>query len=342
MITRYVNTASTAGGNGTTNDTVGANRAYASLSEFEASLPGDITGTDSYTAICTGSTADTTTAQFFGTTTNATHYIKVQCAPGDRSGAHWNTDHYRISRTGELALIIYDDYVWIDGIQMEVTVSADQGRVAYCVPPTANTNLIKFEKCIFKANASGTAYNVIGISQYGTGIFYESNNLFINFTGTGAYNCATLNDPHVNSRIFNNTVIGCNKGLSIGYAIGKNNLVSSGSSDAYTGLGSSNDYNVTSRASLGTYYTSGTHDHVSHTFTFVGGDDYHLDSADTGAIGYGVDLSTDIDYPITDDIDYVTRTGTWDIGCDQHADSSVKRCIRLSSSLGSLYISTLI
>jgi hypothetical protein len=43
--TRYVNVASTSGGDGTTNATAGANRAYASLSEWEDQRDADITAT---------------------------------------------------------------------------------------------------------------------------------------------------------------------------------------------------------------------------------------------------------------------------------------------------------
>ena len=43
MQTRYINTASTAGGDGTTNATSGANRAYASFAEWEAARQASLT-----------------------------------------------------------------------------------------------------------------------------------------------------------------------------------------------------------------------------------------------------------------------------------------------------------
>jgi hypothetical protein len=61
-VQRYVDTASSAGGNGTTTSTTGgdANRAYATLSEWEANQAS--TGTDDYIVDCaaSGGAADTT------------------------------------------------------------------------------------------------------------------------------------------------------------------------------------------------------------------------------------------------------------------------------------------
>lgn len=59
VINRYVNTASTAGGDGTTNATSGANRAWATLNEALTTLD-NAPLTDDVTVFCSGSTADTT------------------------------------------------------------------------------------------------------------------------------------------------------------------------------------------------------------------------------------------------------------------------------------------
>jgi len=65
--------------------------------------------------------------------------------------------------------------------------------------------------------------------------------------------------------------------------------------------------------------TDTTGNRINQTFTFVdaANDDYHLDSADAGAKGFGTDLSADADYPFDWDVDGDTRGTTWDIGFDQ-------------------------
>ncbi len=51
--------------------------------------------------------------------------------------------------------------------------------------------------------------------------------------------------------------------------------------------------------------------------TFVGGDDFHLDSTDVQAKDQGTDVSADYNN-FDDDIDGEQRTGTWDIGFDEY------------------------
>ena len=57
MTDRYVDTASTAGGDGTTEALTGSTRAFATLLEAVNSLPSTLT--DAYTIYCKGAAADT-------------------------------------------------------------------------------------------------------------------------------------------------------------------------------------------------------------------------------------------------------------------------------------------
>ena len=58
MIQRYVNMGSTAGGDGTTNETTGAHRAFASLAEALTAVPNTLT--EAYTITCTKGVGATT------------------------------------------------------------------------------------------------------------------------------------------------------------------------------------------------------------------------------------------------------------------------------------------
>jgi hypothetical protein len=303
MITRYVNTASTPGGDGTTNATTGANRAYASLSGFASALPSTLT--DSYTCRCTGT--DTAGAQFSGKTTTPSNKIIIVA---DSVGS------YSMELTTELAIINYVNHIEFDGIIFKETVSSGTGRLIYCASQTADANLTKFTHCKFIGVLTGTATG-LGITHGTNQIIYVGNCVFDGFIN-GTNDCrATSGDPDDASLYYNNTVINCYKGLCWGYGSGKNNLDAS-TNNAYTGLGNNNDYNVTSLSSTGQYYTDGAHDHASHTFTFTEAGEFHLASNDAGAIGFGVDLSEDANFPITDDYDYQTRSGAWDCGADQY------------------------
>lgn len=78
-----------------------------------------------------------------------------------------------------------------------------------------------------------------------------------------------------------------------------------------------NDYNASSD-NTAPYVGVGSHGRQLQTFTFVntGLDNYHLTLADAGARNFGEDLSADIYYAFTDDIDR-QDFDTWDIGADE-------------------------
>ena len=126
------------------------------------------------------------------------------------------------------------------------------------------------------------------------------------------------------SRGYNNTFCNCAIGISfIGTSscVAKNNLLTNSDAPCSETFGAGTDYNVTEDSSLGYTVTGGgnSHDHVSHTFTFIdsGAKNFHLSSSDVGAIGFGVsDPGSGL---FSNDIDGTSRTGSWDCGADQHA-----------------------
>lgn len=122
MTTRYVNTASTAGGDGTTNDTSGANRAYATLAEAETALQATLS--ENMEILCAGATADARTT--FDGWVPGSFRIYIKGNTGDSAGAHagiWDTGKYRISAaSGTLpTLEIVEDNVTVQRIQLQST-----------------------------------------------------------------------------------------------------------------------------------------------------------------------------------------------------------------------------
>jgi len=127
--------------------------------------------------------------------------------------------------------------------------------------------------------------------------------------------------------LYNNTIIGANNGVEAisgsdtDWTI-KNTLIKgSATRDFYktgSGAGSMICYNCASEDATANQY-GGNGNRINQTFTFVDevGQDFHLSASDTGAKGYGADLSKDPYLWFNSDIDNELRFKIWDIGADQ-------------------------
>ena len=136
-VQRYVNTGSTAGGDGTTNATSGSTRAYASLSEWEANSGGS--ATDDYVVDCcaedtgSGNVADTTAVNVDFTTNITTGSITIRANTGVSTGfyngdAVISTAHYRLN-AGVAALTVSETNTTIDGLQIIPTGGANRSGI---------------------------------------------------------------------------------------------------------------------------------------------------------------------------------------------------------------------
>ncbi len=119
-VTRYVNTNSTAGGNGTTNATSGANRAYATLSEWESNEQTDlVTDGDVHVCICDGAGGDDSTFVLIdGWTTGSSNDITIQ-----------GTNGYAINGSQATFGILYinDNYVTCEDFDVTNTTASAGG-----------------------------------------------------------------------------------------------------------------------------------------------------------------------------------------------------------------------
>jgi len=184
MITRYVNTASTAGGDGTTNAIVGANRAYASLFEAEAALH-SLNASDNLEVLCSGATADTTAVSFIsGTYVGASYTMYIKATPNH--GGKWNTGRYRLEVSSA------NDAVTIQSNQCAIEFNGIQFYRAtgsyHVVYVNGGTKYSYFKKCIFKHVASTPNY--AGIWQNSSGPVKVENCVFIGASssyGRGLY-----------------------------------------------------------------------------------------------------------------------------------------------------------
>ena len=325
----------------------GSGTNYTSLSAWEAGEQGDLTGARDEIAVakcrCTGGTADTTAVTIEGWTTSATQYIKIWTDPSEsyrHNGTYQTGNKYRLEVSNSTAIDFNEYHLRIIGLQIRITSVNAHDQV-----------------CIRNWNTGWPSSGAIYISH---NVIRGTNSQYVYHEGIGLWDQSSTGGSSLKFFIYNNTVYGftpvagapwklwasgidfdANSGSSLAYMY--NNTV------AYCGNGcidyggshvkiinniayqcdvpfftngswlSGTGYNATD----GSTATGQSSDRTSQTFSFVDADnrDFHLQSTDTGAKGYGTNLSSDSDLPFSDDIDGQDRGGsgaTWDIGADEY------------------------
>lgn len=322
--TRFINTASSAGGNGTTNATGGgdANRAYVSFDEFNTQEASDIstaTGSDTQFVLnCDGSGgADTTgEVQMTGWTTDATGFVTIN---GNRSGHVYRTvndgNGYRLEFTVPTS---YDegitfgaDYTIINDFQMKIT-AAIKASQAFALRGTA----IDANRCIAWAVNTPTA----GGDSCG-GFFQTSCDggsiiacLAIDWTEANATGYKGLGGTNTQNW-YNCTAHACEEGFERdhGNTRGRNLIAQDGTTgySATAGWVATTSHNCSDLADI-----PGANSQQGEVlFTNEGADDFELSASDAVARGKGVDLSGIFDFDLANN----TMPANWPIGCMQEA-----------------------
>lgn len=321
MTTRYINTASTAGGNGTTNDTTGANRAYASHSGWEAAEQAILA--EDHIVWFEGTAADTTKFIIDGWDPGAFKII-LKTDPNAAAGRHqgiYSTSKARmetdLAAGFDYGIRILENNVEITGYQFGCTTSGSASDAAAISVSTFGGVAVtgaKIEGCFIK-KLSGTVGPCQGIRVWITGsVARIGKNILVDWRN-GATNwwsgVSYANSPTI--YIYRNTAINCYYGFQCAGFLTKQNIAQL-CTDGYSGApAAGSDRNCSDIAAD----APGTNP-VTGTVTFVGGGDYHLASTDTVARDAGLSLSSDADYPLSTDIDEQTITGTPDLGADEY------------------------
>lgn len=326
MANRYVNTASTAGGDGTTNATSGANRAWADLAEAANGLGASLSAPiDLY---CEGSAADTSNVDqtVWDMTTTATNKLRII---GEQSPLHpnfstaksgkYDTSLYRITATNRNGLYNnIPEHVEFHGIQVHVTVS---NASSYIALKTSNANQDNTDiACIMAhciAKATITSGSIIGLQT--------------RFPGTGGrgtskvYNCLAIdcstgfnNDFGLSGDVgeyYNCTAADCTYGFVEDATMKVVNCLAKGATIGFVGtFAAGSNYNAEDDGNG----APGANSRSAQTFTFVNAasDDFHLASSDAGAKDFGTsDPGSGL---FSNDCDGQTRSGSWDIGFDEY------------------------
>ncbi len=255
---------------------------------YEIRVSGDWTGViDSEEADTSAYTTDSTRYIWIHTMGDARHIGKVTAKCYQRNVALY-TD--------------VEDYI-IDGLVWKLDSSfsgaAYQGK--------CNVGILRNN--IFYGSGL-TAGSCIAMNLYG-GTFKVYNNLFYDIS-TGDSIAIYARNGIDTYYVYNNTVVNCTYGIGSDYNRGTyyNNICQdNASTDYYNVGGSTHDKNIASDTSS----PDDTFDSKTVKFLNKLGKDFHLASDDIEAMNKGRDCSSEF----TMDIDGETRTGTWDIGCDQ-------------------------
>lgn len=264
----------------------------------------------------TWSSADTTAVTIHNYTTDATRYIHIYTTTAARHKGVLSSSYYQLSVNAADAInLVYANCpdIKILGLQI-VNASAtgagiNQGRTT----PVTNISYIAYNIVV---NTNGSNNNA-GIAVFRISSYIYNN---IVYGGWGYSGITTYSDNTAVQYVYNNTVYGCGSGLKpqSNDTVAKNNICYNNTTDydnvAYFIDPSTHNLSKDATApALGTYYINKT---LTFTNTGAGTEDFHLVSGDTDAIDLGSDLSGESIF--TDDIDGVTRTGTWDIGADEY------------------------
>ncbi len=310
-ITRYVNTASSPGGDGTTNATTGANRAFASLNEAEAAIPASIA--DWYGIVCEGQNADTAAVDFAGTTTSASNYVQVRTDPSATYGRHkgkWNTGKYRLSLTSGTAypLQIHEPYTLIIGLQ----VYGWYQTVLHLANNQSGNSVI--DSCIIWHGSSGNYPctgdygGATGNAKYINSIFIQdaaNTNVRLRGGGTKVLNCVAIGGTYGYRRETGSTEI-IN---SIGIGASEADFASLGSFSGNTDNNASSDDSAPGSNSL-------TEIDPAAAFTDYSNGDFSLKSG-SPLIDAGTDLSE-----VMDSVDIIGTSRPqgdyWDIGAFEY------------------------
>lgn len=290
---------------------------YTTLAAWEAGEQGYMNTDTRYVAEVYGD-VDAGSVTIDGWSNNSSsRHVWIRAAAGEGHSGVWSDTAARA--TGGYQTIDVDEtYTRISDMQIATTTD-DNNIHGINVKEDA---VCTIERCIIKGQTDIGSYgsNQIGIFA-GTDrtndldvincIIYDFNDQ----DNTDNAGIKIVNVAGGDSSVSNCTIVNCYYGITDGYAdIRVRNTLISGGNTCFNGSNKfGSDYNAASDATA-----PGSNSRDSQTFTFndAASDDYRITTSDTGAYGYGTDLSADFYTPFSDDIVGTTRTGTWDIGAN--------------------------
>jgi hypothetical protein len=334
LITKYLDTGSTAGGTGDAPDLTGASRAFASLEEFRVWLttnhPSFVTNDVQVDLFfrATGGVQDTaplsSNGVHFNQTMDVTRYLRILPLSGsDNALMPLDTSRYRLVQGNSFyhALTLTSAFVEVRGLQIVATGSRANGNRGIVVN-RQNGGVILLRECLGVATSTGTTpasdHTFIRSLGNASGTVKCINCCSIDW-GRGFYaagaGSTTETNILYNCAFYRTTVKGIDfvgQGSTVNRM--KNLILTATSGSCYptTGLGGTHDF-VDILTSDATSPEVGNRN-VTPTFVDDANGDFTPASGDTLAKGQGTDLSADASHPFSVDLEQATRSAPWDIG----------------------------
>lgn len=288
---------------------------YTSLSAWEAGEQRNLVLADEIEEVVCYGFIDTTNCSISGWTTGVNNYIIVRADASAKSTLPPTTDgsRYLLRVSSGTALSVQQEYTRVYDIQVEHTTDGSNNNAVF-----VGTTGMLLRNIVARSNNNanvGSAY----FSQGGSTPNSRLQNcvgIMINGNGrdTGVFR-------HDNADTRYDNCLAYTTGIRHGFRPSANDNIVVRNCLAVVGTGagfSGSGFNTTFSTNNATNkdFAPGENARTNQTFTFVDSAslDFHLAESDTGAKGYGLNLSTSNTASFSDDFDGILRSTVWDIG----------------------------
>ena len=270
--------------------------------------------------ICTNGNADTTQIDLGGFSTTATYDIYIYTPETYRHDGTFPSsgNYYRLDVSSTRCVDFYSSYITFEGMAVRLTCSGNASYQSRCLTAT---NII-VDRCVWEMDANGNTGHRI-LTWYGGGPWHVRHSLFYGCSGNNSQAIRIRVAAGTTNWLDNLTVCKSEDGIYRSDANGTillRNTISYGNTldygtDYAFDTGSVDNGYVDADPGTSGVDLSAVDD--ADLFADYDGDDYHL-VAGAAVIDEGTDLSGSIP---AYDIDYDSRSGTWDIGADEYVTS---------------------
>jgi len=253
-----------------------------------------------------------TTLAVNGWTTSADYDIVMEY-----DGSPLDAKAYHLHVTGDECLNINEDYVTLRGLYLYTPTTTANTDVVYVSNVNAS-NAVVMDRCIVRG-PDNDSYKTRLVYVVSATVDLTLRNCLLYEGGQAAFSAGVNSGAACDVTMQNCTIANCWRGIWLSAAGVEATLTNVLGDDCTSSTFCIDNTNSQNNGQINYCATEddtaddiagGTGNRISQTFTFSD-TVYHLDSTDTGALGYGNDLSA----TFTVDIDNETRSG-WSIGAD--------------------------
>lgn len=331
VVNRFVNTGSSAGGDGTTNATSGANRAWVSwqeaLTQLNTAYSSNLVTADVQIELeFSGATDDTVQVTAAWPTSDATRYINIKVPTADQKMA-WDTNVYTLvapsGRNFTSVLFVNTNTLKMSGVQIQhlgnLNVGSNNGIFVTAAPGLLQMDGVKIRRGPGQIGAAGVGCGSVSANVVVRNCVTIGFLLGLQFVSMGSNSELDL---------YNNTLIGDNeassRGITVGFTAGGSNKVARVKNNLQQiHANNLSVTNATTDDQATNHHNTGT----DAAFVDSTNADFSLTAADTVARNQGTDLSGVANFPFSVDANGTTRPvgSAWDIGAHEQTTPNTGR-----------------